>query len=968
MTRLAPSGVRVGIASARMSPSSLFLAVSLALSGSPVAAQVTKPGAHAVGARSPAQTARAGKQAAQTQANAPALTSDLLKPLAPRSIGPANQAGRVTAIAVPDTAGHRTIYVGYATGGVWKTTDAGITWAPVFDHEDFASVGDIEVAPSDSRVVWVGTGERNSLRSQGWGGGVYRSTDGGHSWKRMGLEQTREIGRIAIDPRNADVVYVAALGHLWGPNPERGLYKTTDGGKTWQRVLAVDDTTGLIDVKLEPGDPDVVYAASWHRLRWGGGHMEGAGAGSAIWKSMDAGKTWKRLTDPKLSNGLPSERLGRIGLGVTAAAPKVVYAVIQAATSSHTPAFSEHGGLFRSNDAGESWTRVNDLSAIPDYYYNEVWTDPSNADRVWFNASQLGYSDDGGRSLTTWRLRRVHVDNHALWVDPSDPQHLLLGNDGGLYTSFDGGKHWHHFTMPVGQFYEASVDSSKVPYYVCGGLQDNGIWCGPTRTREDVGITDADWYTVLGGDGMVSHVPADSGWLFYGDWQFGSIERLDTDTWHYDWIQPQAEDAGVESGYDFRFGWTAPFIVSHFDPAVLYLGGNYLFKLTNRGTDWRIIGPDMTRQSRLHPEPITGHTSYGALFSIAESPVDRNTLWAGSDDGLLWLTTDGGASWQNLTDHIPDQAPRDCFVNKIDASRHTAGTAFVAYDCHRRDDYHPYLYRTTDGGKTFVNISGDLPADAGSYVVRQDPASPDVLYAGDERGVWITNDGGAHWVRLPGLPTVPVRDIEFGPGARDLVIPTFGRSIYILDGATTLHELTQATLAEPAHLFPVDSARTFETRDTYASFGTDVFTADNPPNGAIIDYYLQADAGHDVKLSIRRLSADTTAQPAGAGEPGGAADTASAPVAAADTTASAGVSDVVRTLTESGRPGLHRVIWDLRSSEPEPHRLGGPESPEEARVVPPGSYSVTLEVGGRTLVRRFEVLKGWIEHVPGRVR
>ncbi len=870
------------------------------------------------------------------------LDSALVAPFEPRSIGPANQAGRVTSIAVPDTGGNKTIYIGYATGGVWKTQNAGVTWKPIFEDQPFAAVADVALAPSDPKVVWVGTGERNSLRSQGWGDGVYRSKDGGSSWEHVGLEATREIGRIAVDPRDPNTAYVAALGHLWGTNPERGVYKTTDAGKTWQKVLFVDDTTGFIDIRLKPDDPSVVYAAGWHRLRWGGGHMEGAGAGSGIWKSTDGGSNWKRLTDPSLSNGLPTQALGRIGLGVSKAAPNVVYAVIQVAESATGPSVSRHGGLFRSDDAGENWTRVNDISAVPDYYYNEVFVDPSDADRLWLGGTLLGYSEDGGKTIAAARPGKIHVDNHAMWIDPHDPDHVLLGNDGGIHTSFDAGKAWWHHEMPVGQFYEVSIDSTKSPYHICGGLQDNGVWCGPSATPEQVGITSRDWRTVFGGDGMVSHVSPDSGNILYAEYQFGTIHRVDMNTWESENLQPHAEDAGAESGYEFRWGWTTPFIISHFDPTVLYLGGNYLFRLTDRGDSWKIIGPDMTRQNRRNPEPITGYTSYGAIHSIAESPLDRNLLWTGSDDGLLWVTTDGGTSWTNLTERIPDEAPRHCFVAEIDASAHDRGTAFVAYDCHRRDDYHPYVYRTTDLGKSWTRVSAGLPDDAGSYVVRQDRVNPHLIYVGDERGLYVSNDDGSHWTRLRNLPTVPIRDVNFGPGGGDLVIGTFGRSVYILD-VRPLQKMTVSAMQEPAQLLSVRPGRIFEDADTYASFGDVPFTGTNPPKSAVITYYLRDDEGKDVSLTIRRAS-----QGEGKGEGKGEGE-------------GEGEGKVVRTLSGSGRPGVHQVTWDLEASQPRPRELGGPTSPSELRQVLPGRYSVTLKAAGKTMTETFTVAKGWVE-------
>ncbi len=844
----------------------------------------------------------------------------------------------MTAIAVPGTPGHKTIYVGMASGGVWKTTNAGTTWRPIFNDQGVSTIGDVAVAPYDPKEIWVGTGERNSLRSNGWGDGVYKSTDGGKSWEHVGLEDTREIGRIAIHPTDTGTVYVAALGHLWGPNPERGVYKTTDGGKTWKKILFVDDTTGFVDLKMDPSDPDVLYAAAWHRLRWGGGHMEGAGAGSGIYKTTDGGKTWKRLTDPALDNGLPTRALGRIGLAIYPKNPKIVYAVIQAAHGAKNPGVSPYGGLFRSEDGGATWKRVNDLSAIPDYYYNEVWVDPNDDRRLWLAMTLLGYSEDGGQTIEQLRMERVHVDHHALWVDPDDSGHMILGNDGGVYISYDRGKTWAHQIIPASQFYEVDVDTTKVPYHVCAGAQDNGTWCGPSRTREQVGITDYDWYHVFGGDGYSHAVAPDSPQIRFGEYQFGNISRFDVATWKFESVKPHAEDAGVESGYEFRWDWNTPFEISQHDPTVVYLGGNHFFKLTDRGRDWRILGPDMTRANRFHPEPDSTYTSYHSLHSVAESSLDARILWAGSNDGLLWVTRDGGESWRNVTENIPDEPPKRCWVSEIEPSHFDPQTAYVTYDCHRRDDYRPYVYRTTDGGDSWTSITGDLPEDGSSYVIREDHRNPNLLFVGTEFGLWLSNRGGGRWVRLKNnLPTVPVRDMEIVPRRDELVVATFGRSIYILDIAP-LQELDDSVLAKPAHLFRIKPARSYRRRNTYGSFGDRFFRAANPPYGTAITYYLRDDLGHDATLTIRRAKQD--------GEDG----------------------EVVRRLKGPGRPGIHQLTWDLKADKPRPRELGGPTSRDELREVLPGTYTVTLKVGDRELTQPVVVEAGWVEKTPGRVR
>lgn len=914
----------------------------------------------------------AGAQVGDPVTGPGALTDDLLEPFRFRLIGPANHSGRVTAIAVPEGSAGKTAYAGYAGSGVWKTVNHGVTWTPIFDDQPFTSIGDIAVAASDHDVVWVGTGERNSLRSNSWGNGVYRSTNGGRAWEHMGLDETREIGRIVIHPENPDIVWVAALGHLWGANPERGIYKTTDGGESWDRVLFVNDTTGFVDLKMDPRDPDVLYAASWHRIRWGGGRMEGAGAGSGIWKTTNGGRDWTRLDDAAGSRGLPaSGKLGRIGVGVAPSDPDRLYAVIQDARSAYSPSISITGGVYRSDDRGESWRQVHDVSAHPDYFYNEVWIDPNDADRVYLAGTLMSLTEDGGTHFETVRLSNVHVDHHALWIDPADSDHMILGNDGGVYISWDRGAAWQHIALPVGQYYEVSVDTTKTPYYVCGGTQDNGTWCGPHMTRERAGITEYEWYSIYGGDGFVSHVSADDPTTVYAESQFGNIGRRNTETWEVVPLQPHSEDAGYLSGYEFRWDWNTPFILSHYDQSTIFLGGNHLFRLNDRGQSWDVLGPDMTRGNRYDPQPDSAHTSYRSLHSIAESLLDRERLWTGSNDGLIWTTTDRGESWERVNDNIQSPAPQHCWVAEIEPSHHVADRAYVVHDCHRRDDYRPYVYRTDDGGATWTNISGNLPEDAGSWVVRESPKNPDVLFVGNERGVYFTIDGGGHWTRLKnGLPTVGVRDMNFAYAENDLVVGTFGRSIYVLD-ISALQELSPALLAEPAHLFPVEDGRVYNQISTLAAHGNQFFRAPNPPYGVKLTYYLSEDLGEDATVTIRQLEEAEGPRLRGPDEPelreppeGDAPDQ----VPVADQREEAASGAVVARLSGSGRPGMHQLTWNYMTRQPRPRELGGPTSADELRRAGAGLYEATLKAGDTTLRRTFRVERGWVEEVPGRVR
>ena len=878
------------------------------------------------------------RSAAQTSPDSAPRSADpltrFLGKISFRNIGPAAYSGRVTSLAVP-TPYRKTIYVGAAGGGVWKTTNGGTSWRQIGDSLGVQTIGDLAVAPSDTNIVWVGTGERNSLRSQSWGNGVHKSTDGGKTWHHMGLGDTRAIARVVIHPANPNIVYVAALGHLWGTNAERGVFKTTDGGAHWDKILFANDTTGATDLELDPSNPEIVYAAMWHRLRLGGSHMVGAGTGSGIYKSVNGGKNWVKLTDPSRNSGLPTRDIGRPSIAVSRTHPSTVYAMVAVDRGVTDVAAAPFGGVFKSTDAGEHWVQMNDLAASPHYYYDEIIVDPVNDQHVYVLASPVLVSADGGITFAADSLHNVHVDNHALWIDPADSAHMILGNDGGVYITNDGGKAWEHEQLPIGQFYTVIVDSSVTPYRVCGGLQDNGVWCGPSRTRDSVGVADADWYAVNGGDGMWVQVPWHDPHIIYSEFQFGTMTRVDTRTWKRATIKPLPLDAGDDAGYEYRWGWTAPLVLSQHDSTVLYAGANRLFRLHERGDkgmDFEVLGPDMTRADRTRPAPEGGNTSYHALFSVAESPREAKVLWTGSDDGLVWLTRDGGSTWTNLTTNFPKDAPTNCFVSAIAPSHHDTGVAWLSYDCHHRDDYRPHVYRTADYGRTWTALVKGLPADGGSLTVYADAFNPRLAWVGTSIGAYVSVDGGKQWHRMGrNLPTVPVEKFALSTKQRELVAGTHGRGAWIAN-VSALEEMTDTLLNEGAHLFAIGPALQYRYSDTYPAFGSRPWMAPNPPRGAVINYWLR-----DAQPGTIDLYVTTTA------------------------------GDTVRKITGPGYAGLQSVTWDLGRDKPRPRELGGPTDPKELKRIESGEYVVLLSVAGKKLAQKVRIDE-WREGKLGGVR
>jgi photosystem II stability/assembly factor-like uncharacterized protein len=829
----------------------------------------------------------------------------VLKNLQWRSIGPAIMGGRIDDIAAVE-ANPNIFYVGAATGGVWKTTNNGTTFEPVFDEQGSTSIGDIAIAPSDPNVIWVGTGEPNNRQSSSWGDGIYRSLDGGKTWKNMGLTDSRHIGRVQIDPHNPDIVYVAAVGHLWGPNKERGVYKTMDGGKTWSNVLFINEDTGVIDLAMDPQSPMTLYAAAYQRRRTPFG-FNGGGPGSAIYKTIDGGATWKKLT-----TDLPEGPTGRIGIDIYRSNPNIVYAIMENAK----------GGVFRSEDRGEHWRKMSDLDSRP-MYYSQIRVDPNNDQRIWQLAAPMYVSDDGGKTWATNVVTRIHGDFHAMWIDPKDSNHMLTGSDGGIHESYDRGRSWDFInTIPLGQFYEVSVDNQK-PFWVYGGLQDNGSWAGPSGTLNIEGITNDDWFRVDGGDGFYTVVDTNDPTVMYTESQQGFVSRLELKTGERKSIKPQAPPR--EKPY--RFDWNSPMVISSHNNQTIYFGGNRVFKSTDRGNTWT-RSEDLSRNEDRDKKPIMGvlpdknmlsrhdgQETYGQVVTLAESSLKEGLLYAGTDDGNLQVSRDGGKSWKNLTGKVPG-VPERTYVSRVVPSRFAEGTVYVTFDGHRGDDLGTYVFRSTDYGESWKSLKGNLPAGATARVIREHPRNENLLFLGTEFGAYVSFDRGEHWTRIKGnLPLVRVDDIQIQPRDNALVLATHGRSIWVLDDLSALEKMTQPMIAKDVHLFDIAPATHFRLYNRKGNTGHKWFAASNPPYGAVINYYLNEKPKDDVKITITDRS-----------------------------------GKVMRELTGAKESGMGRVVWDLRMSSPDPSpspEAGGFFGPPRGPRVPPGEYNVKLATGTR---------------------
>lgn len=835
----------------------------------------------------------------------------MLNALEWRGIGPAATGGRIADLAISKVPGQpMEIYVGTTSGGVFKSSNEGVSFTPIFDHAGgMLSIGAVAVAPSNPSVVWVGTGEPDNRQSSSWGDGVYRSLDGGQTWLKMGLDETRHIGKILIHPTDPNIVYVAAVGHLWGSNAERGVFKTTDGGKTWSKVLYKDENTGAIDLAMNPKDPNVLFAAMYQRQRKGWGY-NGGGPGSGLYRSTDAGATWTELT-----HGLPAGDKGRIGLAVFPGDERMVYAIVEADATipgggrGRGGAGRGVGGVFRSLDRGDTWEHLSSLNPRPSYY-SRIYIDPSDANRVYLMGSNRGLyvSSDAGRSFRDV-FSNVHGEDHVLWIDPSNSNRLVIGGDGGVSISYDRGFTWlFRLNLPIGQFYAISTNNQD-PFLVCGGLQDNGNWCTPSATRVNYGISFKDAFNIGGGDGMYSEFEGDDHTLLVS-LQNGHTGRLDLESMEKQVIGPAAPPERPKPGDPaYRWYWTSPIVVSAFDPKTIYTGAEVLFRSDDRGVSWRAISGDLTAHIDREtlsmmggPVPARafsrddGQVNFSALTAIAESPLNREVLYTGADDGTLQMTRDGGRHWTNLTGNVHGLPPM-LNISSITASKHAAGRVYITVDGHFNDDYRPYIYVSEDYGRSWRAVVDGLPATS-VHRLREHPANPNFLVVGLEDGACATFDRGAHWTTLGGnLPHVPVYDLVFQKSQGALVLGTHGRGIWVLDHAEPLSQITSDVVNGGGTLFPIPPVHQHSIYTGQFWFGAGEYFAPNPTYGAAVTYF-QTKAARNAEIVI------------------------------AD-----GAGQTVRTMHGLAQTGLNRVYWDLRRASAA--EGVGPK-------VAPGVYSVTV--------------------------
>ncbi len=891
-----------------------------------------------------AQTKGPGKQPASEVS---AFNSGTFAGLSLRNVGPAVTSGRILDIAV-NPKKHSEYYLATAGGGVWKTINSGITFYPVFDKEASFSIGCISLDPSNPNIVWVGTGENNNQRSVSYGDGIYKSEDGGKSFKNMGLKNSEHIGMITVDPHNSEIVYVAAYGPLWSSGGDRGIYKTIDGGKTWKQVLSISENTGCNEIHLDPRNSQVLYACAHQRRRHEWTYISG-GPESSLYKSIDAGQTWNKIV-----NGFPSEDLGRIGLAISPVNPDFLYAIVETA--------GDKGGVFVSTDRGASWDRRNPMYTAGNYY-SEIIADPVNLHRIYVLNTINQVSDDGGKTFSALGEKDKHVDNHALWIDPSNTKHYLAGCDGGLYESYDGAQNWNFKgNLPITQFYKVALDNATPFYNIYGGTQDNNSLGGPSRTVSASGIINADWFVTTGGDGFESQVDPQDPNIVYAQSQYGGLVRYDRKSGEAIDIKP-IEGAG-EPG--LRWNWDAPLQVSAHQHTRIYFAANKLFRSDDRGDNWHAISPDLTRQLDRNKLPVMGKvwsidavaknqstSIYGNILAFSESPIKEDLLYAGTDDGLIQITSDGGKNWSRV-DKFPG-IPEYSFVGFLLASQHKESVVYAAFNNHRMGDFKPYIFKSTDQGKSWISISSNLPERGSVYSIAEDFVNPDLLFAGTEFGLFFSVDGGKKWTQLKGgMPTVPVRDLAIQKRESDLVLASFGRGFYVLDDYSPLRTVNAELLNQAACIFPIKDGLMFIPSTPYghrgkAFQGESFYTAENPPIGAIFTYYLK-----DNLKTLKQTREELEKEKIKKGEPVDypsfdairAEDNEEAPYLLFTITDEN--NKVIRRIKSEGNKGISRITWDFRYPSPSPSTYPEPDlsnpysDPDQGPLVLPGKYAVAL--------------------------
>ncbi len=862
-----------------------------------------------------------------------------------RLVGPASTSGRIADIAVhPDN--HNIWYVAAASGGVWKTTNHGTTFKPIFDSYGSYSTGCVTMAPTNPNVIWVGTGENNNQRSVAYGDGVYKSVDGGKSFKNMGLKDSEHIGKIIVHPYHENIVWVAAYGPLWSAGGDRGVYKSTDGGETWKKTLDISEHTGIAEIAIDPSDPNILYASAHQRRRRQWTYL-GGGPESGLYKSTDGGETWKEI-----NSGLPKGEMGRIGIAVSPANPDYVYAIVEAR--------EDKAGFFRSTNKGETWSKMSSYKTSGNYY-QEIICDLTDEDKVFSMNTWLHHTDDGGKNFKPTGEKNKHVDNHCIWIDPNDSDHWIVGCDGGIYETWNHAKEWRYYdNLPIIQFYKVATDNDKPFYNIYGGTQDNNSMGGPSATTNNAGILNSDWYITNGGDGFESAIDPTNPDIAYAQAQYGGLVRFDRASGEKTPIKPLPG----KDGEGYRWNWDSPLLISPHDHKTLYFCSNKVLKSTNRGDDWEEVSPDLSRQLDRNKLPVMGQvwsieavmknmstSIYGSIVAFDESPIKKGLLYTGTDDGLIQVSENDGASWQKYSsfDGIPDMTR----AHMIIASLHNENTVFAVFNNHKSGDFKPYIMKSTDKGKSWKSISGDLPERGSVYSIRQDHVDPNLLFAGTEFGCYFSNNGGKNWIKLAGLPTIAVYDIDIQKRENDLVVATFGRGFYVLDNYSPLRNVSEENLNKEVYLFPVKPALQFVESSPLgyrgnSSKGANLWQAENPEYGAVFTLYLK---GTESSMKSKRNKAEKKKEEAK--EP--AYYPSFEDLWAEENEDKAKLIWIIREasgtevyrMTSSPKKGISRTSWNLRKTSTSPVRMrksdpGRYGAPDYGLMVTPGEYTVEI--------------------------